>query len=964
MKSIIRLAAICLALALAAPAWAQVQSGTIAGVVTDEQGGVLPGVAVTLTSADRTANFTTQADGRFRFLNLPPGSYTVTVELAGFRKVVHEQVALTVGANVDLPITLRVASVAESVTVTGESPIIDTKQMGTATNFTSSELEKIPTSRDPWALLRTVPGVMVDRVNIAGNETGQQSNFQAKGTRPQDAVWTMDGVVITDMGAIGASPTYFNYDNFDEVQVATSGQDLKQPTGGVGLNFVIKRGTNQFRGGFRGYFTNDSLESSNVPEELEAIGVTPEQADHNNQISDYSVELGGPVVRNKAWFYTSWANQDIRLSRRSGNLIDRTLLKTYDAKVNWQASSKDMISGLWFLGAKEKFGRSPGTSGITDTPTATWDQKGSYSDGPKGLTKIEDNHVFNSSLFMSGRYAYYNTGFGLIPKGGLGLEAGESQVLGRSFGSTQQSLNVRPQHTVNMDGNFFRSGWGGSHDIKFGTGYRRVDVTSGTLWPGNMIRAMENSSTNVVARLYREALGTDRVEYYNFYVGDTISRGRLTVDAGLRYDRQWGSALASSAQPNAAFPDLVPGVEFDGYRAPFTWNDLSPRIGLTYALDDARRTILRTSLSRTAGQLESSVVGYSNPTGNAGYVEYPWVDANGDHLATPDEIQLSAGRTSFGGGFDPDNPTSVTSVDIVDPELEAPHTTAFVAGVDRELVPNLALSVNYTYTRTTDNYGNFTNYYTPWIGLTPADYTEGPHLTGTLPDGSAYDIPTFTPDDAKIAANGNGTIMMNYPGYSSQYHGIEFTLTKRFSGRWMGRVGASWNNPTESYDTPVNEQGNPTRTDTTPLVDGGAYTVRSGGSGSGDIFIHAKWQVNANAMYRLPGDIDLAANLFGREGYPFPIYRNAGLGTDGTRRVLVSPELDTFRLDNLWNLDLRGAKTFTLNRASIELIADLFNVMSANTELVRNRNIDATTFNTLQQNLSPRILRFGLRVVF
>ena len=132
--------------------------------------------------------------------------------------------------------------------------------------------------------MRSVPGVLVDRVNIGGNETGQQSNFASKGTRPQDAVWTIDGINITDMAATGASPTYFNYDNFEEIQVSTAGQDIKQPTGGMGLNLVVKRGTNQFHGGFRGYFDNDAMESANVPDELRAAGrdrghLRPQQAD-------------------------------------------------------------------------------------------------------------------------------------------------------------------------------------------------------------------------------------------------------------------------------------------------------------------------------------------------------------------------------------------------------------------------------------------------------------------------------------------------------------------------------------------------------------------------------------------------------------------------------------------------------------------------------------------------------------
>jgi hypothetical protein len=202
-----------LCLLIAAPAAAQVQNGTIAGTVKDQQGGVLPGAIVTLTSADRTAEFTTEADGRFRFLDLPPGIYRVTTDLQGFSKIIREDLQVSVGANLDLTFMLKLASVQETITVTGDSPIVNTKAMGTTTTFTKTELDKIPTSRDPWALMRTVPGALVDRVNIAGNETGQQAVFQVKATRPADAVWTMDGVVITDMASIGTSAAYFNYDN-------------------------------------------------------------------------------------------------------------------------------------------------------------------------------------------------------------------------------------------------------------------------------------------------------------------------------------------------------------------------------------------------------------------------------------------------------------------------------------------------------------------------------------------------------------------------------------------------------------------------------------------------------------------------------------------------------------------------------------------------------------------------------
>lgn len=961
------LAVLAAGLMLAGPAAAQLQGGSVTGTVVDQSGGVLPGVSVTLAGADAHFTFVTEADGKYRFLNLAPGTYTLTAELSGFSTVLRENIVVVVGRNVELPVAMRVGAVQESVTVSGATPIVDAKEMGTATNFTQAELERIPTSRDPWALLRTVPGVMVDRVNIAGNETGQQSNFQSKATRPQDAVWTMDGVIITDMAAIGSSPTYYNYDNFEEIQISTSGQDIRQPTGGVGLNFVVKRGSNQFKGGARGYFTNDSLEASNLPSEMEARGVTEDSADHIKQISDYGFDLGGPIWRDKAWFYGSWSKQDVRLVRSAGNLIDRTLLETSHVKGNWQATKKDMVSVLWFLGSKEKYGRSQGISGILfEADTATWNQGNNFvKNRPHGLLKIEDNRMITSRLFVTGRYAYYNTGFGLIPRGGLDEQAGRSLVTAQSYGSTRQAIYLRPQHYVDFNGNFFLSAGNVSNDIKFGTTWRRNDAYSQNLYPGDMVLALENSLTDTRARVYREGAGTNRIEQYSLFVGDSISSGRLTLDVGVRYDRQWGEALPSDTQSSGAFPDLVPGISFGGYKAPFTWNSVSPRVGITYALDEDRRTILRASFSRYAGQLETGVVGFTNPSGSTGFVDYPWVDLNGDHFAQPNEVRTDQ-PISFGGGFNPDDPTSVTSADKIDPDLKPPTTTSVVVGFDRELLPNLAVQANYSYTRTTDYNGyNQLDYYIPFYGLTRSDYLAGPVLTGTIPNGGTYSIPTYYPDPVKVAANGNSRILTNWPGYRSYYHGVEVQLVKRMANRWMARVGGSWNNPLETYgDNPVNLYGNPTRVDTMPLINGGIYAPRSGGSGAGDFFIHAKWQFNANGVYLLPYDIELGANVFGRQGYPMPVYRSAALGLDGSWRVLVTPEMDTIRMENLWNTDLRVSKQFKLQRLNLQMMADLFNVFNANTEMVRNRNVSSTTYYALAQNLSPRIVRFGLKVTF
>jgi hypothetical protein len=953
---------------LARPALAQVQGGTVSGTVLDEQGAVLPGVVVTLQGVDAKRESVTEADGRFRFLDLAPGPYKLTVALQGFSTIVNEAIVVAVGRTVDLPLTMKVASVAETITVSGDSPIVDTKATGTAVNFTGDELTKIPTSRDPFALMRTVPGVLVDRVNIGGNETGQQSNFASKGTRPQDAVWTIDGIVITDMTATGASPTYFNYDNFDEIQVATAGQDIKQPTGGLGMNLVVKRGTNQFHATGRGYFDNDTLSSSNVPAELIAQGVTPETADHNKQISDYGFDVGGPILKDKAWFYGSYSIQDIRLVRQAGKLIDRTQLKDPDVKLNWQATGKDMISFLYFDGFKIKDGRSPGTGGILfDAPSATFHQDNAYTSFPlHGLWKIADDRVVGSNMFLSAKYAYYNTGFILTPEGGLDQQAGRDFTTAQSFGSTSQSLNVRPQQVVNADVNSFLKLGSAAHDLRYGIGFRRADALSSTLWPGNGVLAIENSPTDFRAQIFRQGLGTNRAQYLDFYAGDTISKNRLTIDLGVRYDRQSGQALASDTAANAAFPDLVPGLAFSGYNTPFTWTNFSPRAGLTYALDDSRKSVVRASYSRYAGQLSTGVVGFTNPSSVAGSATYQWNDLNGDHLAQASEV-LTNQFLSAAGGFDPRNPTAARSANQIDPNLTAPITQSFVAGFDREMLPNLAVQVSYSYTRTSNLFGNSTNNVTPRVGVTAADYTAGPALTGTLPDGTAYNVPTFIPNAAAVAAGGSGFLLTNVPGYYTDYQGLEVGLVKRLSNRWMARVGFSYNNAREHFSSPqglYDANGNPTRTLTEPLVDGGQFAPESGGSGSGTIFVNAKWQLNLNGLYQAPYGIEIGANVFGRQGYPYPLFRQVSLGSDQNLQVLVTPQIDSLRFPNLWDTDIRAAKELKVNTVSLRVILDLFNVLNANTALVRNDNIASPTFDALAQNLSPRIARIGLTVGF
>lgn len=945
--------ALLLALGMARPAAAQVTgSGRIVGTVTDDQGGVMPGATVTLTGASRLTTVVTGTDGSFRFLDVLPGEYKVTVELTGFATFAREAIPIIVGQTVELSVKMQVAGVSQEVLVSAAAPLLDTKQMGTATTMTATQLAAVPNSRDPWALLRTVPGVVTDRVNVAGNESGQMGSFIAKGHQG-DTVWTLDGVVITDEG--GGSPTYFNFDAFDQVQISTAGNDIKQPTGGIGYNLILKRGTNDFKVGANAYFTNDALEGSNVPDQLAAIGVTPETANHNKQISDGNVDVGGPLVRNKAWFYGAWATQDVRVFRASGQYVDRTKFDQRTLKGEWQATAKDMVSVLYYKGDTDKVGRSPGDAGIlVDAPTATWHQKEDFfpKGRPHGLLKLEDARVFSNNLFVTGKYASYSTGWSEYAIGGPDGQAGQSQVLGQSFGTTRSWFTTRPQQTGAIDANYFTRFFGAEHNFQAGWSYRRFVQYYEQRWPGDQVVGLENSATDSRARLYREAEGTNRTQYTNFYVGDTISLNRVTLEAGLRFDHQAGAALPSTAEGNTAFPAILPGMDFPGYETPFTWNNFSPRLGASYKLDD--RTVLRASVSRYAGRLTPGIVGYSNPSTSNGYIDYRWNDLNGDHFVQPAEVLLDQGPIAFGNGFNPAAPTAANSPNVIDPGLKASTVTNVVAGVERELFHDIGVSATYTFTRTTGMN------YTPWMGVTPADYAAGAPVTGALQDGTPYSVATYLPSAAVVAANGNARIMTNRDGYGNQYHGVDFVVRKRMANHWMLNAGASINNPTVFYGNfPVTSNGNPTPVDNDPLVNGAALAPRANGS-----YMNSRWQLNVSGTVELPWDLTASGNLFGRQGSPFPVTRQASLGVDGSASVLVSPDVDSYRLDNLYSLDVRLAKRLPISRVRVSLSADLFNVLNANTTLAAQTNIASPNYQLISLNLSPRILRFGIKLEY
>jgi len=344
----------------------------------------------------------------------------------------------------------------------------------------------------------------------------------------------------------------------------------------------------------------------------------------------------------------------------------------------------------------------------------------------------------------------------------------------------------------------------------------------------------------------------------------------------------------------------------------------------------------------------------------------------------PNEVNLNNFLYSYGVNLA--NPGSATPSDRIDQDYKPQITNEFVAGIDHELAANFAVGVAYTYRKGTDYAARLwlagaCDLDTATLGSCPVIGTSS--YTARAPvSANGFTSFTYQPDAALVAAGDGGRIRTNRAGYSTKFNGLELTMTKRLSNHWMSRVAFSWNDWTESWDgTPTTYYGNPGPTETDPLVQGGQVALYSSNSGKVSFYSSVKWQLYANALWQGPWGLDLSGALFARQGGPYPIDIRTSAGGDGTLNALAVPKVDTNRYDNLWDLDLRLAKTIKMGGAGLTLSAEWFNVFNNDLVLGRYRYANSSAFidtaagaepglGRIEEIISPSIFRFGARFTF
>lgn len=948
-------------------AFGQAQTGNVFAKVTDEQGAPLPGVSVTLTGIGAPVSQVTNVSGEVRFPNRDPGDYTLEFALSGFGKVTRNRVNVAVGQNTQITIAMKLAGVQQSIVVAGESPLLDTRKTGSQTTVSLVEMSSVPTARDPWVILATAPGVSIDRVNVGGSESGQQSQYIAKGANTNQGTWNVDGVNITDMGALGSSPGYFDFDSFQEMNFAVGGADASILSSGAQVNLVTKRGTNDVHGSARLYYEDKKLASENVPDELliqqKAVG----NVGSGNQVDsfqDAGVEVGGPIIKDKLWLWGSYNRNQINLITAGGS-PDKTTLLNFGGKLNAQIVPENTFTAVYMDNDKQKLGRQ---GGPTHPPETTLDQS-----GPTKLYKLEDSHIFTSDVFATASFSRVMGGFQLISEG-----RGQQYIdaAGIYHNSYYDYHTLRPQTQIAVQPSFFLRTGNIGHEFKVGFNYRKTPITSTSAMTTG-IKGVSGDYFGTpydVAGFQRPSLLQSELKSYSGYISDTLTVNKLTVNVGVRYDYQQGQNTPGSIScclfDRALWPQVpMTDLNFPG-RDPLTWKDFSPRIGLTYALGNENKSLVRASYARFMKQMGSGDVTLNGYAPGSTYLYYEWNDANGNHHVDPGEVNFNNLDTWY--NWDPAHPNSVTvPLNRIDYNMKTPKTDEILLGFEHELLPAFVVGVQGTYRRASDLLYNARLTKDGLRIVNPGDFT--------CTQAGPYPVPNGTPQSVMVCNGkpgvlGSSLLETNRPGYYQTYWGIDFSGTKRYSDKWMARFNFTYSSDTQHGL--AEGQVDPSILYGGGEIEGGAVAQASTASGAkGLVWINSKWQGTLSGMYTLPLDFNVSTSIFARQGYAAPYYRNlpvTGIPGASTRNFQLG-NIDDERMPTVLEWDLGLAKVVRVGTLNVTLQADCFNVLNRNTALQRTLRVrDAagapvatnSLDNTLQEIQSPRIFRLGVRLAF
>ena len=916
----------------------QLQTGTLVGSIRDAKGAVIQNASVRANSPVliQRQSVSTDAEGEYRLILLPIGTYSITVEANGFGSATRQGIQLSADQTLKIDVTLDVSGVTQAIEVSSTNPVVDVKSVTTETTLGLQMLQDLPTARDVWSLLQNqAPGVTTNQEDVGGGDSGLQSSFSVHGSSSAQNTFAFNGINVTGVNSPGTTDLYFDYDSFQEVDISTSAHKAEVGTPGVYINIVPHIATDRWHGGAQGAYTGNSLQANNVGSSLQALGF--KSSNGIALLQSFSGQAGGPVT-GKLRAYINYHYDKVNLNVIGAPVNDGTTIQAPLVNATYQLNPANRINALFTYNKYNK------------------PHRGASSLAAVNAVGVEDDHTtvygidwtsnLNSRTILNTRVGYVGQAFDILLEPGVTLPSTTEQSTG--YVSNARATWFRNNHLrLQLSGylNYFHDGWlGGSHDVKIGYDFSRGPNQAATFAFDDINLFTLNGAPFEVEQYNTPALTRAISWFYPIYVQDTFTRGRTTVSVGLRFDGYSGSVRATSVKAGT----YAPARSFPGQPGP-TFNNFVPRIAVVHDLLGNSKIALKAAYGRYDNVPSTGWFSAISQAGLGGSI-YRW---NNPTNAPYSPSQVGALVSTFGG--------SITSLD---PHVQRPHTDEWVAGIDTGLIPNVRLSVDFTY-RQEGNLLGVINTGVPFSSFSPVLVPDpGPTGTGT---GT---IQVFNQNPATI---GHDKLLITNPsGYTEGFHGLDVVAQRRFN-KWQMLASVSYSHQSTSA-LAVNanslsagdQESSGNSTTASPFLNPNFLINNSGGP----TLYNRPFMFRSSGSYSLPLGFQVSGVFKTESGIAWTRVLTASKEVNGM--ALAQGSVTVYaeprgreRLPELTTFDLRGNKTFRFvkEQQSLKVMADIFNLFNTNTTTSINGATGAKYGYPLTI-LGPRILRLGVSYNF
>jgi carboxypeptidase family protein len=900
----------------ASGALAQGLSGALIGTVKDEQGGVLQGALVHVTSPALIGGVlttTTNEKGQLRFPVLAPGTYALAIELPPkFSAYREENITIGAGATLERTVVLGLAGIAQTIVVQGTSRI-EARSSGFETRFGQEYLRTIPTRRfSMFDMIRAAPGV-----SPTSPASGVNNTVSSFGSGVNENLFLIDGTNFTCPCA-GVSRAEPGVDVVQEVQVQSIGASVEHGNiQGAVFNVVTKQGGDWYQYDASYYGQASSLTSQPVVLPVNR-GSVPSSGYERERYRDFTTNLGGPIARDRLWFFGGY--QYLR-DYDSQPGVDPQFPRTYEqdklfGKLTWRLTPTLQLMNSFH----QELWVNPQPPTFVMPFVATLRQHASVP----AITFGQLTHTLSSNTVWDVRVGQFTYDQKNDPNSGDRTTPNRSD-----FATNVQSGNAAEigglwLHRVTTKAvlNHYKPAWfGGDHQIRVGTQFERGDHSAPAVIPGG-VRYVDNAGQPYRSISRPPAITGGLFNTTALFASDSLTKDWVTVNFGVRYDHSDAISQDLRALDTAANET---GNVIKGLGKLYTWNVLSPRLGVTAKLAENGRTILRASYGRfNQGVLTGELAPFhpgAAPTTTMGF------DAATGGYTTP--VSVVDPRINL----------------AIDPNTRTPRTDEYSVGIDREITPRLAAAVAYIRKDGSD--------FIAWTDV-GGQYREE---SRPLPDGRT--IPVF------VLTNGTAArrfLLTNPEDYSTTYNGLVVALDKRRSNGWqafgsytfsrsyglLASSGLGADAPQLSTFAPANGFGR----------DPNNLTNAEG-----------RLPNDRPHIFRVMGSVDVlrtgvvvAANFQQFSGKPWAASTNVTTLPQEAQRILIEPR-GTRRLSSQSLLDLRVSRAIGFGTNRVELLLDVLNLLNdAAEEAIATDNLFVSTFGRGTVFMDPRRVMLGVRM--